>query len=358
METMFELKQNTENIRLISTKKTVDWLVKNTVVSEFDPITFTGYQRQIDKNHCYKIITYIEQCGFYLPTAIILATDSFYCGEGPLRIVDGQHRIQAFRMICCDAEKQELYYQIRDKEIAVIVIQNLAQDERIEIDTFISINKTSKKVDTSLAFVLRNKLNSERNSEDLTISRREYISVEVARLLSVEESHASSVWNNKILFEGNVKNTPQTISLNAFVKATKALLANIEKRGVVVTRWSTKSEIEEQVSNVADLIDVVWEAVREKLPELFSSNIEDRSIIQGSIGYSSVSRYLSYRLKYYEGEVSALNIKKLLTEWIGEINTSPDQWKAGVGRFSKFSSESGYTIVARELLASAGISEE
>ena len=59
---MINISQN-KNIDLIGTKKTVDWLVNNTIVSVFNPINFTGYQRQIDNNHCKKIVEYLESIG-------------------------------------------------------------------------------------------------------------------------------------------------------------------------------------------------------------------------------------------------------------------------------------------------------
>ena len=42
-----------DDSRIIQTKKTVDWLVNNTSVNVFNPITFEGYQRSIDEKHCF-----------------------------------------------------------------------------------------------------------------------------------------------------------------------------------------------------------------------------------------------------------------------------------------------------------------
>ena len=58
--------------QLVFTSKTIDWLVNNTYVSVFNPITFVGYQRQIDESHCQKIVNYLKTESF-LPTAIICA---------------------------------------------------------------------------------------------------------------------------------------------------------------------------------------------------------------------------------------------------------------------------------------------
>ena len=73
---MDKISQN-KQLDLKKKKKTVDWLVNNTSVNVFNPINFTGYQRQIDNKHCSKIADYLKQ-DFFLPTAIICSTDKEY----------------------------------------------------------------------------------------------------------------------------------------------------------------------------------------------------------------------------------------------------------------------------------------
>ena len=55
---------------IIQTKKTVDWLINNTRVKVFNPMTFEGYQRNIDEKHCDQIVSYLSE-EFFLPTSII-----------------------------------------------------------------------------------------------------------------------------------------------------------------------------------------------------------------------------------------------------------------------------------------------
>ena len=62
------------DIKLYATKKTVEWLVNNTKVSLFDPVNFTGYQRKISDSHCEKIVEFLCENDFFLPTAIICPT--------------------------------------------------------------------------------------------------------------------------------------------------------------------------------------------------------------------------------------------------------------------------------------------
>lgn len=55
---MTEIKQDS-NIKLIQTKKTVDWLINHTEVRVFDPVKFSGYQRKIDLKHRAKIVNFL-----------------------------------------------------------------------------------------------------------------------------------------------------------------------------------------------------------------------------------------------------------------------------------------------------------
>lgn len=45
MENIVSIKQD---FQLILTAKSISWLIDNTEVSTFDPVSFNGYQRQID----------------------------------------------------------------------------------------------------------------------------------------------------------------------------------------------------------------------------------------------------------------------------------------------------------------------
>lgn len=69
MDSIF-IKQDENHI--VITSKSIDWLVNNTSVSVFDPVSFQGYQRQIDENHCLKIVGYLKSSCF-LPSSIICA---------------------------------------------------------------------------------------------------------------------------------------------------------------------------------------------------------------------------------------------------------------------------------------------
>ena len=334
------IKQN-DQIKLIQVVKTVDWLVKNTSVNYFDPIKFTGYQRKIDLNHCEKIVKYLEK-DFYMPSSIICATEKEYSEYQSLRIVDGQHRVEAFKMIF--EKNRDRYNVIKDNEISVVVIENASED--VEINTFITINKTSKKVDTSLAYVLKNKTSQGESSLDLKISKREYISVELAQRLNT--SIENKLWFDKIIFEGNPKDSPQLISLNAFVKSMRGLLYYLELYDILSIEWENQTEIETCLNNTEELFNFIWFNINMKWPMLFSNEFEKRRIIQGAIGLSSINKFINLKLKKTNKKMKLEEFKINFSNWINNVPIDYKMWEPG-GKYSLFSSESGYSLIAREM---------
>lgn len=339
---MISLNLKQEDKHLVVAVKSIDWLVGNTSVSVFDPVTFKGYQRKIDENHCLKIVNYLKSSSF-LPSAIICACEN-YNEESPLRIVDGQHRIEAFKILA--REESTRYEQIKNLEIPVVVLVDVPME--IEINTFITINKTSKKVDTSLAYVLKNQLS--KGGSDMVMSRAEYIAVEVAQRLN--ENEDDRLWLNQILYEGNVKKSNCYISLNAFVKATRVLVNTLNQVGYINLKWNpeTKQEEVQQIAQTTtDLVRYIWELVYQRWPELIEAPFEDKQILQGSIGYTAITRTIVKLIK--EKGVKAEELTSFISRTIRSFNTSYKQWTKD-GTFSNYSSESGYKIVSETLINS------
>ena len=344
MENYIEFNQG--NNRLILTTKTVAWLVSNTDVDVFKKATFDGYQRDPDLNHANEIASYLEE-SFYLPSAIIcsLRKDDYSENER-LFIVDGQHRVYAFKKI--KEENPSFYAEIENIQLPIIVL--LKPDLLTEIDTFITINKKAKKVDTSLAFVLKNKLNRELTSEYLSISRKEYIAVEVATNLC---DMCDSVWKDEILFEGNPKKSLETISLNAFVRSARTFFSCLERHSIIEFKWSSDAECDEIVEKTVKIIEDIWKTIRLKWESLFSEKHFTNRIIQGAIGFSSINKLLIYALdNFYKGNKnSSINFEDAINEMkrvILECSIDEKNWEIG-GTFSVFTSESGYSKVAETL---------
>ena len=344
LKTMMRLMQDCE-CEIIYDKKTVDWLVNNTSVRTFDNINFTGYQRKVNESHVSKIVDYLMENNFYLPTSIICASDEDVAKDTRLHIVDGQHRVEAFKTI--KVNNLEKYNEIKNYELSVIILQK--PSEMLEVDTFITINKTSRKVDTSLAYVLKNKINKEnKSSSDLTIAKKEFLAVELAINLN---NDAKFLWYNKILLEGNpTKNLQETISLNSFVKSVQNLIGYLEKYKILKIDWNNDTEL----SNVNYIIKFIyikiWDVIRIKWPVLFTEEFLNKSVIQGTIGVSSINKYIILQLK--QGKIDSYDLDLFVSNveyWIRNLNISQNLWYKR-GYFSQFSSAAGFNIVANYLL--------
>ena len=242
--------------KIINDIKTVDWLVRNTKVRTFDNIKFTGYQRRVNENHVSNIVKYLKENPFYLPTSIICATDEEVTNNTTLNIVDGQHRVEAFKKL--KENNLDKYNDIKDCELSVVILEK--PSEALEVDTFITINKTSRKVDTSLAYVLKNKINrNNTSSSDLTIAKKEFLAVELAINLN---SDRNSLWYNRILLEGNpTRNSNETISLNSFVKSIQMLISYLNKYNIIGIDWKNDKELNEIINDIKDIYLKIWDAV-------------------------------------------------------------------------------------------------
>lgn len=339
------VKQNPNNPFYMSAIP-VDWLVENTIVKTFDAKTFTGYQRQYDPDQARRIVKYINEHPFYFPSAIIcsLDTGSSISDFSSLSVVDGQHRIEAFRII--KKENPHLYDTFKDYEIPVVILDKPKLN--VEIDTFITINKTQKKVDTSLAYVLKNMLADGSTGEISNVARREYLAVEVARKLNSEEK---SIWFEKILFEGSLKNRNEYITLNGFVKSMRALLGMLNKKHIISCNWDntiTDYQLNYIINEISDLVEYIWKTVYDKWPELRTNRYEDECIIQGTIGFTTINRYLITKSKSFNN--SDLSIfRSFVYEAINQIHVPGECWKQG-NIYSKLTSESGYSAIVDDLL--------
>lgn len=338
---MRELKQSGK-IKLIQVTKSVDWLVGNTSVDEFNPISFDGYQRTINEEHCKKIVNYLES-EFFLPGSIICSTNEDYTEDVELKIVDGQHRIEAFKIL--SKNNSNRYEEIKNYTLSVIVLEKPKYVD--EISTFITINKTSRKVDTSLAYVLRNKLRHGLEQQQTNLDKREYISVEVAMLIN---NTIDSKWYNKIMFEGpRSKNSKELISLNSFVKSTRSLVLTLSKNEIISLDWKDLESVENTKAVVKNIIEELWNIIFEKFSDCFEIPLRNK-VIQGPIGYNSITRFIIQNINELNG-ITYEQLQLEIPRWIEAIDINPNKWAPG-NYYSKFSSESGYRIIVDDLIQS------
>jgi len=327
-----------------STNMTIDELIKVTKVDVFDPKKFEGYQREINEKHVSKIEKFIteefEKGNFLFPSPIICSLREKETEKETLYIVDGQHRVQAFKNI--KNKNKNLYDSIKDFEVNIITL--IKPTIELEVETFITINKTSKKVDTSLALIAKT-LHS--NFEEKEISaRKQYILVEIARKL--DSSKYSHFYNN-IAWEGTPRSTGKIISLNSFVRAYMPIVNYLNNNNLI--DLDNLSELTKCIDFCLEVINTIWNSIENKWPQLFK-NKGDNNIIQGTIGSSAIVKFINSYLK--EKPVVISDMQSLLDEIriaIQNINSSYENWLPN-GLYSSYSSGAGHTIISRLLLDS------
>lgn len=77
---------------------------------------------------------------------------------------------------------------------------------------------------------------------------------------------------------------------------------------------------------------------------------EEKQIIQGSIGYSSITRTI-IKLLRESSNLDGKNLFPTIQRIIMSFNVNENNWRKG-GAYSKYSSESGIRIISEELLHS------
>ena len=91
--------------------------------------------------------------------------------------------------------------------------------------------------------------------------------------------------------------------------------------------------------------------MQQKWQELFYSDLDKRRIIQGAIGFTAINKVVIHLLnqKEYKDEYDLIED---FENFIKRSTISANKWLPGE-MFSKYSSESGYTIVAQELISNS-----
>lgn len=349
-----EIKQNV-NFNIEQTCLSVEQLIEKTEPDIFNPETTKGYQRKIVPKHCQNIIDYVMHNPFFFPSPIIISTRAN--PNNKFWVVDGQHRIEAFRLIRNNPSKdfQDKYKEIKNLTLPVIVL--VKPDTEFEVKTFITINKRGRKVDTSLAFILQNKPEGPLSPENTKKAQINFLIAGLALKLNEEPENQEStqndnIWNSQISYEDNPKREGRLISISAFARAEYSLINRFFSCGIIPSDWNTSEDkIEETESLIEELFNFKWKLVKQKWPELFSSDVEQRSIIQGPIGCSSINKFIIKALFNSTTILTKDEYIDKLTELFTKLDIPYKNWTKGV-LFSSYSSESGYSVVADILLKS------
>ena len=84
------------------------------------------------------------------------------------------------------------------------------------------------------------------------------------------------------------------------------------------------------------------------MPKQIETKFIKESVLLGTIGVSSINKYIIMQLKDNPNIDSSEKLKIKIKKWIQNLNISSNEWCKG-NRFSQFSSASGVNIVAKIL---------
>lgn len=327
--------ENNNHLELAA--KTVDWLVKNTTINKFEISKngVSGYQREIKQEHVKKIINYIENHEFYFPSSIVCSRPKDK--QGKLFVVDGQHRIAAFRQLQKSNPKR--FDEIKNIKIPVTILNNVSI--QTETDTFITINKTSRKVDTSLAYILKNQLAN--NYQDKNSPKIDYLAVELAQRINFDEEN--NLWYNQISFDGEAGANHYFLSLNSFVKAERRIIRKLMLLKLINIDLTDKKQIEKTLGFLIKVFNCIWRNVQKKWPDLFFSNKVYDSIITGPIGFTTINKFIALKID----RKNETDLEDQIKAVVFGLNIPSSKWLKG-SSFSKLSSEAGYSEIVDYLM--------
>lgn len=331
---------NQSNFIMYSVVLSADELINNTVVEYFDPEhpEENGYQRLLSPAHYRKIAKYLkEDSNAILPTSILTAVDPEQVVEGneltitgKLRVVDGQHRIEGIKYL--KKTDEEAFNKINKFNFSTLVMVISKEQKAYEIESFININKTGRKVSTDLAVQLKNKIIGE---------SEKYSSNSIAtKICEKLNSSKKSIWYNSIKL-GNDTSRDKSISITAFNKSLIKFVENYIQYNEITNDF----ELNNSIDILSNFISEAWEVVHKKWYRCFNY-LEDYNIKKG-IGVFPLNNILGDQIKENQG-----NLDKSLESFekiINQSNVNYTYWIKG-GKFSGYNSQSGFKKIENIIL--------
>lgn len=221
-----------------------------------------GYQRPVSVPRVNKLVTDLVANRVDLPTAVLLNIRDFKAGvhlvekngvfffrpDGPLYVVDGQHRIEALaKLIERDPEKWSLF------PMAFVCL--LGADELQEMTEFYVVNSTAKSVRTDLAYdLLRQRAEADPSLMEELLERGESWKVE-GKLITEQLAQTSPLWKGRIRFPGEPAGEA-LIGSAGMVSSIRPLLATPYFEAIAT-------------ADKVRVLGAYWEGIARVLPDVF-----------------------------------------------------------------------------------------
>lgn len=365
-----------DSIKIVITSLTVDELIKLAKPEVYNSVDSPqGYQRPINNNHVKNIVEYLKNEQYpILPTSMVMAIDTEdflyrsnneFKFNGHLRIVDGQHRIEAMRRIVKELEEEiklypnDKYVETQDElnmflrweyPVNIMLLNKSDNWERyIEIRSFVDINKKGKTVATDLADT--NMRNIRATLKELPQKQAIHqISLQVVNTLIEDKK---SVWYKSIK-TGDIGTNTKIIGIAQFSKSIMSLSRNYLYSKYGKKEYYEKDEIECVVRNLSEKLKEYWGIICSKWEHAFvyNSDMKTYSVnydysIQKGIGVFPLHRLITTEFIGSKDIDEALeSCRRILSENKSQIDSS--DWEVG-GTFTSYSSSSGHAKINKML---------
>lgn len=331
---------------------TIEELVENTYVKIFESDSGEGYQRPVSPTHYKKITKYFkDEKAPILPPTILAAinkeditfADNKLIINNQMRLVDGQHRIEALKYL--EQTDIERYNELKKVELPVTLMSIEPDQEIYEVNTFIDINSKGKKVSTDLAIRLREKLRNHagyyKSKKDLV----EAIATKVALYLNNEDK--LSVWFEAIKTGPEVKGT--IISINAFCRSLSPIVEKKIDYDGIDFEGINEDKVKEIAKSISSIVNNIWDCTKDKWPDCFekySPMFNKNYNLQKGTGTYSIHLLFNECMEKSQGNIK--NAATLFKDFISMSKVKSEDWLTG-GNFSGYSSQSGFKYIANEI---------
>jgi DGQHR domain-containing protein len=373
------IKIKQDNVEIIITSFNIRQLINLTKPDIYNFATSSeGYQRPINNNHVKGIMEYIRNEQYsILPTSMVMAIDKDeqvfkyhnsrnFSFNGYLRIVDGQHRIEAIRRIVGELEEElavsdseeerteisEQLNYILEWEFPVNIMllnKNDNWDRYVEIRAFVDINKKGKTVATDLADTNMGKIRDK--LDELPQKQAVHqISLQVTTRLMKDYS---CVWFDSIK-TGDGENTDKIIGIGQFSKSIMSLSRSFLYNTCGRKSYYSKAETDNLIEKLYLILREYWNTICDNWKSAFLFNSDKNAYrvnydfcIQKGIGVFPLHRLLTTEFMERKNIQKALENAKAILK-TNKSSITWEDWEVG-GTFTSYSSGSGYATIHKIL---------
>ena len=332
-----------------------------------------GYQRAPDLGRIEKIKNYIqiETSQPIIPTALLVNArqclnfkeHSEDIGEleinQTLFVIDGQHRIAAFKDMVSNDELREKYGYV---ELPIVILSNFKYEE--EVEQFFVINSRQRKIKTDLAQRIYLELSKKDINTKLIPEKDKWQGLAATIVDSLNEDPLS-IWYQLIELPNDEKDLrkERLISQNYFIKSLRPFFSGASKRWDYSSSSYNKGK--DIVKECTSLLEDYWKMIRVVYKEAFDN--KKKSILFKTVGVVSLHMVLAVFLSKNPGltqQEAIAKLQDLLVYARDYKKFTPEFWEVGNTEARNkglnagaYSSSAGHNRIAMAILNRKGINE-